>query len=77
MPTIDGPVRITIAPGANSGQTLRLRGKGIAFADGRRGDQLVKLVVVLPGPDQRGAWSALRRAAVEHPYDVRGEVEPA
>ncbi|HEX6141980.1 MAG TPA: J domain-containing protein [Geminicoccaceae bacterium] len=77
VPTIDGAVRIAIAPGANSGQTLRLRGKGIAFADGTRGDQLVRLVVMLPGPGEQAALGALRRVAEEHPYEVRREVETA
>ena len=50
VPTIHGKVALKVPAGANSGQTLRLRGKGIA-AGGTRpaGDQLVTLTVVLPG----------------------------
>jgi len=36
-----------VPKGANSGQTLRLKGRG-AFAQGRRGDLLAKLVITLP-----------------------------
>jgi DnaJ-class molecular chaperone len=46
-PTPEGPVSVTVQPGANSGQTLRLKGRG-AFAQGRRGDLLAKLVITLP-----------------------------
>ncbi|MDX1541188.1 MAG: J domain-containing protein [Geminicoccaceae bacterium] len=77
VPTIDGAVRVSIAPGANSGQTLRLRGKGLAHGNGSRGDQLVRLVVMLPDATDRQALNALRRVAEEHPYEVRREVETA
>ena len=46
-PTPDGPVSVTIPKGANSGQTLRLKGRG-AFVGGRRGDLKARLVVTLP-----------------------------
>lgn len=45
-PTPTGPVALTVPPGANSGMLLRLKGKGVAG----RGDQLVKLIVMLPEP---------------------------
>jgi len=43
-PTASGPVTLTIPEGANSGKVLRLKGKGV----GDRGDQFVRLVVMLP-----------------------------
>jgi len=49
VPTIHGKVSLKVPPGANSGQTLRLRGKGVAAGAGKKaGDQLVKLTVMLP-----------------------------
>jgi DnaJ-class molecular chaperone len=50
-PTVDGPVMITIAPGARSGQTLRLKGRGFTAKSGGRGDQLVTLMIDLPVGD--------------------------
>lgn len=48
-PTIDGPVALTVPKGANTGTTLRLKGKGVPDRRGGvRGDQYVKLRVVLP-----------------------------
>lgn len=49
VPTIHGKVALKVPAGASSGQTLRLRGKGLPAAAGKpAGDQLVKLALVLP-----------------------------
>ena len=49
VPTIDGPVSMSVPKGSNTGATLRLRGKGILDPrSGKRGDQYVRLKVVLP-----------------------------
>jgi DnaJ-class molecular chaperone len=47
-PTPDGPVSLSIPAGANSGSTLRLKGKGMPGPAGRRGDLMARLVVTLP-----------------------------
>ncbi|MEO6718308.1 MAG: DnaJ C-terminal domain-containing protein [Novosphingobium sp.] len=51
VPTVDGAVMLTIAPGSSSGKTLRISGKGFSRKDGSRGDQLVSLEIVLPEGD--------------------------
>ncbi|RPF71350.1 DnaJ C-terminal domain-containing protein [Aurantiacibacter spongiae] len=48
VPTVDGPVMLTVAPGSGSGRTLKLTGKGFTRKTGGRGDQLVKLQIHLP-----------------------------
>jgi DnaJ-class molecular chaperone len=53
VPTVDGPVMLTVAPGSGSGKVLRLKGKGFSKKAGGRGDQLVALEIVLP--DDLGA----------------------
>jgi DnaJ-class molecular chaperone len=67
VPTIDGPVRIAVPPGSNSGRALRLKGRGIGRTDGRRGDQYVRLLVTLP----EAADAELEQWARRHSYDVR------
>ena len=47
VPTITGRVFATVPPGSNTGQTLRLKGRGIKRR-AELGDQLVKLTVVMP-----------------------------
>lgn len=49
VPTISGPVSMTIPKGVSSGHRLRLKGKGIGTGTGARGDQYVRLKIVLPG----------------------------
>ena len=48
VPTVDGPVMMTIQPGTHGGTKLRLKGKGFTKKDGSRGDQLVTLEIQLP-----------------------------
>ena len=71
-PTPEGPVTLNVPKGSNSGSTLRLRRRGLADGQGRRGDLLARLVVTLPDtPDE-----ALERFAEEwrreRPYAPRG-----
>ncbi len=49
IPTIDGKASMRIPPGTQSGQILRLRGKGIHVGkSGTRGNQYVRIKVVVP-----------------------------
>jgi DnaJ-class molecular chaperone len=74
VPTIDGPVTMTVPPGSNSGTTLRLRGKGVPGREGRpRGDQYVTLKVVLPDRPDDELRAFLERWAPDHRYDVRSK----
>lgn len=52
VPTADGAVMLTVAPGSSSGKVLRLKGKGMSKKDGTNGDQLVTLEIELPGDDE-------------------------
>ncbi len=52
VPTVDGPVMLSIPAGSSSGQALRLKAKGFHGKTGGRGDQLVTLMIVLPENDQ-------------------------
>jgi molecular chaperone DnaJ len=49
VPTLDGPVMVTVPPGTQYGQTFRLPGRGMPHVrTGRRGDQFVVVQVVVP-----------------------------
>jgi DnaJ-class molecular chaperone len=63
VPTVEGPVTVTVPPGTSSGAKLRLRGRGIKRSDGTRGDQICRIEVVVPKgvPDD----AELRRAFEE------------
>jgi DnaJ-class molecular chaperone len=74
VPTINGPVSMSIPAGSNTGAKLRLRGRGIQPKTGPAGDQYITLKVMLPKePDQ-----ALKDFVRDWPgrdYDVRESLE--
>ncbi|MGE0179541.1 MAG: DnaJ C-terminal domain-containing protein [Sphingomonas sp.] len=51
VPTVDGPVMLSVPKGSSSGKVLRLKGKGFTAKGGQRGDQLVTLMIDLPADD--------------------------
>jgi len=48
VPTVDGPVMLTVPPKTDSGATLRIKGRGFTRKNGERGDQYVSLMIHLP-----------------------------
>jgi molecular chaperone DnaJ len=49
VPSLDGPARLRVPPGTQSGQRFRLRDRGVPSPrDGRRGDLVVEVRLVLP-----------------------------
>jgi DnaJ-class molecular chaperone len=71
VPTIDGRVAVKIPKGANSGTTLRLKGKGIAVRGQGRGDQYVRLAIMLPETIDNDLATFMERWSGQHPYEVR------
>jgi DnaJ-class molecular chaperone len=71
VPTVDGAVMLTVAPGSGSGKTLRLKGKGMTRKDGSRGDQLVTIQIDLPSDD---ADLAARLEGWRDGRDLRGKL---
>ncbi|MEO9636252.1 MAG: DnaJ C-terminal domain-containing protein [Parasphingorhabdus sp.] len=53
VPTVDGPVMLSIPAGSASGQQLRLKSKGFHNKSGVRGNQLVTLMITLPEKDEK------------------------
>lgn len=48
LKTLDGDIELKVPEGAEFGQVLRIKGKGVPISDGRRGDLLVKLNIKIP-----------------------------
>ncbi len=75
VPTLEGRINLTIAPGSQGGQKLRVRGKGLPRRDGR-GDLLAVLKVVMPpgGDEQTEAlWRQLSERAAFNPRTEWGK----
>ena len=51
VPTVEGPVMLTIPKGSNSGTQLRIKGRGFTGSNGVRGDQITELQIHLPKDD--------------------------
>lgn len=76
VPTVDGPVMLAIPRGANNGTRLRLKGKGIAEADGRtRGDQYVTVRIALPEPPDPALEAFVKGYVPPDGYDPRKGME--
>ena len=69
VPTVTGPVTMTIPKGSDTGRQLRLRGKGIQKKS--PGDEIVTLKVFI-GPSSDPELAAfLEKWAPQHPFDPR------
>ena len=71
VPTLDGSIKLRIPAGSESGQSLRVRARGLPKGkSGERGDFFVKLQIVLPqklSDAERTLWEQLRGASTFNP----------
>lgn len=76
VPTIDGPAIVRIPPGSQSGQLLRMRGKGApSLMDPEiRGDQYVELKVVVPRVADERSKEILREFGRLNPGNPRKDL---
>ncbi len=76
VPTLVGPSTIKIPPGTQSGQKLRLRGKGApSLRSEARGDQFVEVQVVVPHVADERTKEILRELTRLNPEDPRRELK--
>jgi DnaJ-class molecular chaperone len=76
VPSIDGMVAVTVPKGASSGTTLRLKGRGMPLKGGaqnQRGDQYVKLKIVLPEKPNSALEKLIESWVKSNRYDVRAK----
>lgn len=75
VPTLEGAVWLNIPAHANSDQTLRLKGKGGFKSASERGDQYVRLVIMLPKEPDAAMAADLERLAERDDRDVRSDLD--
>ncbi|WP_088347005.1 MULTISPECIES: DnaJ C-terminal domain-containing protein [Rhodomicrobium] len=71
VPTPTGSATVRVPKWSNTGSTLRLKGKGVRRADGSRGDEYVKLRIMLPerpDPDLEAFVAAWPAGKSHHPW---------
>ena len=71
VPTLDGPVEMKIPAGAQGGQRLRLRGQGLNRRGGGRGDEYVKLKIVIPPKLTPKEKELFEKLAAESRFNAR------
>jgi molecular chaperone DnaJ len=72
VPSIEGSARLRVPPGTQSGQRFRLRERGVPSArDGRRGDLVVEVRLVLPAVLDERSKELLREFGRINHEDVR------
>lgn len=72
VPTIDGPVSMNVRKGANSGDKLRLKGRGMVKPGNHgRGDQIVTLQVRLPDIQDEELRKFAEAWGASHAYNPR------
>lgn len=72
---LDGPARLRVPPGSQSGQRFRLRERGVVSPlDGTRGDLVVEIVIVLPQVLDERSKELLREFGRINATDVRRDV---
>lgn len=73
VPTVDGMVAVTVPKGTSSGTQLRLKGRGMAKAGAadNRGDQYIRLKIVLPEKPDAALEKAIESWAKSNRQDVR------
>lgn len=75
VPTLDGPVLLTVPPGTRSGRKLRLRGRGLANGRGGHGDLYAAVHIDVPAaltPEERALFEQLAKASRFDPRAVAG-----
>ncbi|MBI5905700.1 MAG: J domain-containing protein [Deltaproteobacteria bacterium] len=74
VPTVDGPVTVTVPAGSSSGRKLRLKGKGVPTPGTvERGDQFVILHVAVPKDRSAEFLELVDRMAKHEDPDLRGQ----
>ena len=72
VPTLEGKISLTIAPGSQSGSKLRVRGKGLVGKTGK-GDLYAVLKVVMPAENSAEVRELWQKLADKAAFDPRAE----
>ena len=74
VPSLEGPLRLRVPPGTQSGQRFRLSERGApSLRDGRRGDLVIEVRLVLPALLDERSKELLREFGRINSADVRQE----
>jgi molecular chaperone DnaJ len=75
VPTLDSPVTVKVPPGTQTGNKVKVRGRGVPSANGAAGDLVVTFEVTVPtelSDEERAAVEALAEKLHENPREQLG-----
>ena len=75
VPSLDGPVRLTIRPGTQAGQRIRVPGRGVPKPGGGRGDLVAEVRLVLPATVDERSKELMREFGRLNGEDVRRDLQ--
>ena len=73
VPTLDGPVTMTIPPGTSSGAKLRIKGRGVERG-AERGDQFVVTKIIVPRELDEEDREAVAKMQQKHALNPRADL---
>jgi curved DNA-binding protein len=73
VPTLSGNLRLTIPANSQSGQRLRLKGKGLPKKQGENGDLYAVINIVVPPADDADSKTLWEKLGEETKFDPRAE----
>lgn len=71
VPTLEGPVTISVPAKSDGSRPMRLKGKGLPKAAGKRGDLLVSLRIVLPKDGDAELEALMTKWRADKTYTAR------
>jgi DnaJ-class molecular chaperone len=73
VPTLEGPVTLTIPPGTSSHAKMRIKGRGIERGS-EKGDQFCVIRIIVPKDLDDEDKAAIRKMAEKHPINARADL---
>jgi curved DNA-binding protein len=73
VPTLDGPVTLTVPPGTGGGAKLRIKGRGIERGT-EKGDQFVEVRVAVPKTLEPEDRQTIEKLSAKYPVNARADL---
>jgi len=73
VPTLDGPVTLTVPPGTGGGAKMRIKGRGIERGT-EKGDQFVEIRVAVPKGLDEADRAMIEKLSTKYPVNARADV---
>jgi len=75
VPTLEGEATITIPPGTQGGQTLRLRGRGVRKSNKQKGDLFVNVKIAVPKKVNDKSKALIQTFDKDNPMHPRADIK--